>query len=117
MRHRNIGRKFGRKTGPRSLMLRGLAASVLLHERVETTEAKAKSIRTLVERSITTGKNATLLARRRLLQRLHDPRAVAKTLEVLGPRFHDRRGGYTRITRIGRRQGDGSSMVILEILQ
>ena len=67
--------------------------------------------------SITTGKNATLLARRRLLQLLHDPRAVAKTLEVLGPRFQDRRGGYTRITRIGRRQGDGSSMVILEILQ
>ncbi|MFH1430040.1 MAG: 50S ribosomal protein L17 [Candidatus Uhrbacteria bacterium] len=116
MRHRKVGRIFSRKTGPRGLMLRNLAASVLLHERVQTTEAKAKTVRSLVERFITIGKEPTLHHRRRLLSLLVHERAVAKVLEVLGPRYRTRPGGYTRITRIGRRLGDGAQMVIIELV-
>lgn len=116
MRHRRVGKKFGRKTGPRGLLLRNLTSSVLLHERVATTEAKARAVRSLVEQCITIGKGSSLRERRQLLALLAHPRATAKVLEVLGPRYRDRAGGYTRMTKLGRRAGDNAPMVALELV-
>lgn len=97
-------------------MLRGLAVSVLLHERVETTVAKAKAVRSLVERCITVGKEPAEVRRRRLQQILAQPNAVTKIMEVLGPRYRTRPGGYTRITKIGQRAGDGAPMAQIELV-
>jgi large subunit ribosomal protein L17 len=116
MRHRSKGRILGRKTAPRKSLLANLAQSVILYEKVRTTEAKAKEVRSLVERLITTGKKATLASRRQLLSKLPTANAVKKVLEVLGPRYEKRAGGYTRITKIGRRQGDAAKMAVIELV-
>lgn len=116
MRHRNTGTILDRKKAPRELMLRNLAASVLLYEKVKTTEAKAKAVRSLVERAITVSKRGDLTARRSLLQMLPQPMAVKKALEVLGKRYQERAGGYTRITKLQSRVGDGAAMVQIELV-
>ena len=102
--------------GPRRALLRGLAVSVLLHERVRTTATRARAVRPFVERCITAGRTPTLTVRRRLLATLGDQRAVAKILEVIGPKYRTRAGGYTRTTPIGRRTGDGAPEVIIELV-
>lgn len=116
MRHRRVGRTLGRTKAPREAMLRNLAASVIVYGKVETTEAKAKEIRPYVERAITTGKAGTLHARRELLRFFYTEQPVKKILEVLSPKYKDRQGGYTRITKIGPRQGDAAPMVQIELL-
>ncbi len=125
MRHRNKGRILSRAATPRKHLLANLAQSVILYEKVRTTEAKAKEVRPLVERMITAAKPAkdgaaagkpSLQARRSLLSKLPTEIAVKKALEVLGPRYAGRSGGYTRITKIGRRQGDAAKMVVLELV-
>ncbi len=116
MRHRKQGKVLDRKVGPRTALLRGLATSMMLHEKVRTTKAKAKTVQPMVERLITVGKKNTLDARRQLGAVLYTQGAVKKVLEVLGPRYQARRGGYTRITKIGRRQGDAAEMVVLEMV-
>ena len=116
MRHRNKGRKLGRMTGPRKALTRNLATAVILYEKVETTEAKAKHIRPVVERLITTAKSGTVLARRRLAAKLMHPNAVRKAVEVLGPRYKDRRGGYTRIIKLNQRKGDAAWMARIELV-
>lgn len=116
MRHRNKGRILGRTTAPRKHLLANLAQSVILYEKVRTTEAKAKEVRPVVERLITFGKKPTLATRRLLLKRLPTENAVKKILEVLGPRYATRAGGYTRITKVGRRQGDAAKMAVLELV-
>jgi large subunit ribosomal protein L17 len=116
MRHRNKGKILDRKKAPREMMLRNLAASVLLYEKVKTTEAKAKTVRTLVERSITTAKVGTLTARRKLISSLPQTLAVKKAMEVLGERYKSRAGGYTRIVKLGTRVGDGAEMVQIELV-
>ena len=116
MRHRNKGRILGRKTASRKSLLANLAQSVILYEKVRTTEAKAKEVRSLVERLITTGKKPTLASRRQLMSKLPTDNAVKKVLEVLGPRYEKRAGGFTRITRIGPRQGDAAKMVAIELV-
>lgn len=116
MRHRNTGTILDRKKAPRELMLRNLAASVLLYEKVKTTEAKAKAVRSLVERAITVSKRGDLTARRSLLKTLPQPMAVKKALEVLGKRYQERAGGYTRITKLQSRVGDGAAMVQIELV-
>lgn len=117
MRHRNKTIIFGRKKGPREALLRNLATSVILYERVNTTEAKAKAIRPIVERCITLGKKPSLHTRRLLLARLFDENAVKKVLEVLGPRYAERKGGYTRITKVGNRVGDNASKAVIEFVE
>jgi large subunit ribosomal protein L17 len=116
MRHRNAGWKLGRNTTHRRALLRNLATSVLLDERVETTVQKAKAVRPWVERMITLGKRDTLHARRQAAAYLMQPSAVSKLFSTIAPRFGDRQGGYTRIIRTGWRQGDGAETAILELL-
>ncbi len=116
MRHRKAGRKLGRECGPRRALLKNLAASLIIYEKVNTTEAKAKEIRGYVEKLITRGKKPTLANRRLLISRLPTKQAVNKILEVLSPRYQERSGGYTRIVKLGRRQGDAAKVVLIELV-
>lgn len=116
MRHRNVVKTLGRKAAPRNAMLKQLAASIILHEKVKTTETKAKVVRSLVERSITDGKTPSLSIRRKLLKRFSSEYPVNKILDVLSPRYLERNGGYTRITKIGARKGDGAPVVQIELV-
>ena len=116
MRHRKGGCKLQRDPSARRALLRGLTTSVVLHERVVTTVAKAKAARRQVERVITLAKRDTLHARRQAAAYLFEARAVKKLFDSIGPRFADRAGGYTRIVRLGPRKGDGAERAILELL-
>lgn len=116
MRHRNSKTIFGRLKAPREAMLRNLAASVVLYEKVTTTETKAKVIRPIVERLITRGTKPTLANKRELMKYLYSENAVNKILEVLGPRYKNRNGGYTRITKLMPRTGDGAEMAVIEFV-
>jgi large subunit ribosomal protein L17 len=102
--------------GARKALLRGLTTSVLEHERVVTTIPKAKAVRPLVERMITLAKEDTLHSRRQAASFLETPKAVKKLFETFGPRFAQRKGGYTRLTRLGPRQGDGAEQCMLELV-
>ena len=109
-------RKFGRTTDQRRAFLRSLAANLILKEKIKTTEARAKEVRSLVERLITHGKKNDLAAKRRLAGIL--PTAAAKKIyKEIAPRLADRKGGYTRITKIGQRMTDGAKMVFIELLK
>ncbi|MEK7516372.1 MAG: 50S ribosomal protein L17 [Patescibacteria group bacterium] len=116
MRHRKKGKVLDRKKGPREALLKGLVASVVLYEKVRTTRAKAKAAQPLVERMITIGKAGTLHARRQLLRFFPVEPPVRKILEELSPRYKERAGGYTRVTRLGQRQGDGAEIVQIEFV-
>lgn len=116
MRHRNKTKILDRKKAPREALLRNLATSVILYEKVTTTTAKAKAIRPIVEKLVTIAKTNDLQSRRKLLEVLYDKNAVAKALEVLGPRYKERNGGYTRITALGKRQGDGADVSQIEFV-
>ena len=116
MRHRNKNKILDRKKGPRELMLRNLASSIILYEKVKTTRAKAAAVRPLVEKLITTSKAGDLNARRNLLEVLLQKNAVLKAMEVLSVRYKERNGGYTRTIKLGNRQGDGAEMVQIELV-
>jgi large subunit ribosomal protein L17 len=117
MRHRNSGTVLDRKAAPRQALLRGLAQSIVLYEKVQTTEAKAKAVKPIVERLVTKGKTSTLATRRNLLSFFEQrDLPVKKILEVLSPRYSSRAGGYTRISKIGARKGDGAQMVQIEFV-
>lgn len=116
MRHRIAGRKLGRSTSHRLAMYRNLATDLLINEKVITTEAKAKEARGIAEKLITLGKDGSLNARRQALTLLTDKKAANKIFNELSPRYADRTGGYTRISKLGPRSGDGASMVQLELV-
>ncbi len=116
MRHLNAGRKLGRKTPHRISMFRNLVTSLLDKERVRTTLPRAKEVRPIAERMITLGKRESLHARRQALAFVRDPAVVSKLFKDLAPRFAQRNGGYTRIIRLGFREGDGAQMAILELI-
>lgn len=116
MRHRIKDKKLDRKKEPREMMLRNLASSVLIYEKIKTTKAKAKVAKSLVEKAITIAKNDNLAAQRRLIKILPQKMAVKKAMEVLGKRYKDRNGGYTRIVNLAVRQGDGAEMALLELV-
>lgn len=116
MRHRKTTKTLDRKTGPRKALLHALVQNVLLYEKIQTTEAKAKAVRPLLERVIHVSKDGTLQAHRRLLAFLPSPLAAKKALEVIGPRYRDREGGYVRLTSVGHRKGDGAEMVQIELV-
>ncbi|MBT4277874.1 50S ribosomal protein L17 [Candidatus Falkowbacteria bacterium] len=115
MRHRNKNKILDRKKAPREMMLRNLASSIIIYEKVKTTDAKAKTVRSLVEKMITISKKGDLTARRTLIKNLLQKKAIEKTLE-LGKKYKDRDGGYTRITKLGTRQGDGANIVQIELV-
>ena len=116
MRHQVKEKKLGRKKEPREMMLRNLAASIIMYEKVKTTEAKAKAVKPLVEKLITTAKKDDLTSRRRLIAILPQKLAVKKALEVLGKRYSDKKGGYTRIVKLDSRPGDGAKMAQIELV-
>ncbi len=111
-----LKRKFGRKKDHRSHMLRNLAASVILFEKVETTEAKAKEVKIVVERALTIAKKNTLAARRSLLALFFDTNVVDKIFDVLVERYADRPSGYTRLLRIGNRFGDNADKFMITLI-
>ena len=117
MRHRRKGKTLDRANGPRKALFRGLATSLILHEHINTTLAKAKAIRPIVEKLITTGRAGTLAARRKLNAYLLSESAVNKVLEEVGPRYKDRNGGYTRIIKLGTRQGDGAEIAQIQLVK
>ncbi len=117
MRHRKKGRTLGREKHVREAMFRNLATSLVLYEHCNTTLAKAKAIRPYVERLITTGKTKTLNNRRALMKELRVESAVLKVLEELGPRYKERPGGYTRIIKLGKRQGDGAETAQIQLVK
>ncbi len=116
MRHRKHKVSLGREAGPRRLLLRNLATSVLLYEKVRTTEAKARAIRPIVERLVTRAKVDTVAARRLVAAYCTDPKAVKKAFDVLGPKYKTRPGGYTRMIKLNRRQGDAAKMARIEFV-
>jgi large subunit ribosomal protein L17 len=116
MRHRNSGRRLGRKSPHRRAMYRNLAASLLVHETVRTTLPKAKELRRVVEPLITLAKQDGASRRRLAFDRLRDDKAVGRLFTELGPRFKSRPGGYLRILKIGFRVGDSAPMAIVQLL-
>jgi large subunit ribosomal protein L17 len=116
MRHRVAGKKLGRKTAHRVMMFRNMVTSLLDKERVRTTVDRAKAIRPIAEKIITLGKRETLHARRQALAFVKDPAVVAKLFDDLAPRFAQRNGGYTRIIKLGHRDGDGAQIALIELI-
>lgn len=116
MRHRKQGRALSRNASHRRAMLANLATAVLEQEKVKTTTAKAKEVRGLVERLITVAKRQDLHARRQVLKTVRNQAVVAKLFDSIAPRFVHRPGGYTRIIRLGQRQGDAAELSILELV-
>ncbi len=117
MRHRKTKKVLDRTRAPRQAMLDNLATSLVLYEKIVTTEAKAKAIRPVVEKLITRAKEKSVHNKQQLGKVLHDKKAVQKLLDVLGPKYKERKGGYTRIIKIsGVRKGDGAKMAQIELV-
>ena len=116
MPHQIAGRHLGRNSAQRKALFNGLVTQVLQYERIETTEAKAKAVRSDVEKMIGYAKRGDLHARRLALRTINDKKVVEKLFDKLGPRYKDRNGGYTRIVKLGPRKGDAAEMVLLELV-
>jgi large subunit ribosomal protein L17 len=122
MRHRVAGRHLGRNSAQRKALFRNLVRELYLHERIVTTEAKARSIRSDAERLITKAKRGVTAegnrvhAQRQLVAYLNDQTVAKKVFDVFAPRYATRNGGYTRMVKIGKRQGDAADMVVLELV-
>ena len=114
MRHRKSGRKFSRSSSHRRAMFRNILSSLIIEERITTTDAKAKEVRRLADKLITIAKKGDLHSRRRAISKLSSKDAVAKLFDNLGPRFKDRHDGYTRVLKAGTRHGDAAPMCIVE---
>lgn len=116
MRHKIAGRKLGRYTGHRMLLYRNLVTELLKHEKLVTTEAKAKEMRGFTEKMITLGKEGSLASRRRALAFILDSKIVDKVFSELAPRYKERSGGYTRLYKLGQRVGDGAPVARVELV-
>ena len=116
MRHRYSGRKLNRTSQHRQMLFRNMAQALVKHEQIVTTLPKAKELRPVVERLITLGKRGDLHARRLAHARLRDDAMTRKLFEVLGPRYQERNGGYTRIMKAGFRYGDSAPMAVIEFV-
>ena len=116
VRHRVAGRKLGRPRDQRVALLRILASELIIHEKIVTTQAKAKEAQSLAEKMITYGKKGTLHHRRLALAELPNKGIVKKVFDDLAPRYSNRPGGYTRITKLGTRKGDAAPLAQLELV-
>ncbi len=116
MRHRKGLKKLGRSSSHRQAMLRNMVTSLLDHERIQTTDAKAKELRRVAERMITLGKRGDLHARRQALSFIRSKEVTGKVFDELADRYRERPGGYTRVMKLGQRRGDAASMSIIELL-
>ncbi len=117
MRHRKAGRKLGRNPSQRKALFRQLAISMILHERITTTEAKAKSMRSVVEKLVTIAREDSHAHRRLIMSKIDHPLATAKLFEIIAPRYVSTPGGYTRIAKLEQRRGDGASMALIEFVE
>lgn len=117
MRHRVEGRKFGRETDQRRLMMNNLVKSMIEHGQITTTLAKAKEMRRYVERVVTYGKNDTIHSRRLAYRVLGDRTLVKKLFTEIAPTFQDRNGGYTRIIKADYRRGDSAPMAVIQFVE
>jgi large subunit ribosomal protein L17 len=116
MRHLKAGRKLGRTSSHRLATMRNMVTSLLQHEKIETTEAKAKELRPLTEKMVSLGKRGDLHARRLAMRVIRDETVAKKLFDDIAPRFKDRAGGYTRILKVGRRHGDNAPVSIIELV-
>jgi len=116
VRHARTGKKLGRDSSHRRALYANLACSLIEHGRIRTTEAKAKAVKPFAEQMITLGRRGDLHARRQALAELRSQEIVHKLFDDVGPRMSDRAGGYSRIVKIGHRQGDAAEMVYLELV-
>ena len=116
MRHRRAGRKLGRDAAHRRALYANLAGALIEHGRIKTTQAKAKEVRPIAEQMITLARRGDLAARRKAISYLRSPDVVHKLFAEVAPRFADRPGGYSRIVKLGARQGDAAEMVYLELV-
>ena len=116
MRHGNSGRKFARTAEHRKAMFANMAASLITHEQIVTTLPKAKDLRPIVEKLVTLAKRGDLNSRRNAVAQIRDEKAVKKLFDVLGPRYKDRNGGYTRVLKAGFRHGDNAAVGVIEFV-
>lgn len=117
MRHAKAGRRLGRKTSHRIAMFRNMVTSFFNHEKITTTDAKAKELRPIAEKLITLAKRGDLHARRLAASYIRDTKTVAKLFTQIAPRYQDRDGGYTRIIKLGCRPGDNAEISIIELVE
>ncbi len=116
MRHGFAGRRFNRTASHRSAMFANMAAALIKHEQIITTLPKAKDLRPVVEKLVTLAKKGGLHARRQAISKVRDESQVKKLFDVLGPRYGDRNGGYTRVMKAGFRYGDSAPMAVIEFV-
>lgn len=116
MRHKVKGKKLDRLKAPREAMLKNMAASLIIYEKIKTTEAKARAVKPLVEKIITISIKGGLNGRRELIRLVPQKLAIKKAMEVLGIKYKDRKGGYVRIIKLGSRLGDNAKMAQLELV-
>ncbi len=114
MRHQNQGRKLNRTSSHRKALFRNLVLSLIRHERIRTTDAKAKELRRFADRMVTLGKRGDLSARRRAFDFIRSRDAVKKLFDEIAPRFKERNGGYTRVVKFGFRRGDAAAISVVE---
>jgi large subunit ribosomal protein L17 len=117
MRHRAHGRKLNRTSSHRLAMFANMAVALVKHEQIKTTLPKAKELRPIVEKLVTLGKRGDLHARRLLIAKTRDEKTATKLIDVLGPRYQARAGGYVRVLKAGFRQGDNTPMAIVEFVE
>lgn len=117
MRHNKAGRRLGRKTSHREAMFRNMVTSLLDHGKITTTDAKAKEIRVVAERMITLGKRGDLHSMRLAAAVIREKSVVSKLFSTIAPRYKERLGGYTRIIKLGYRQGDAAPVSLIELVE
>jgi large subunit ribosomal protein L17 len=116
MQHRRLGRRFSRDPGHRQAMFSNMAASLVRHEQIVTTLAKAKDLKRVMDKYITLAKRGDLNSRRLAASRMRDEAMVKKLFDTLGPRYKDRAGGYTRVIKAGYRYGDSAPIAVIELV-
>jgi large subunit ribosomal protein L17 len=116
MQHRRLGRRFSRDPGHRQAMFSNMAASLIRHEQIVTTLAKAKDLKRVMDKYITLAKRGDLNSRRLAASRMRDEAMVRKLFDILGPRYKDRAGGYTRVVKAGYRYGDSAPVAVIELV-
>ncbi len=117
MKHRIVGRRLDRTTEHRTAMLKNMATSLFRHERIVTTTPKAKELKRFADKLVTLAKKASPHARRQANAEIRDVEVLNKLFATLGPRFAERKGGYTRIVKVGRRAGDNAEMAVIELVE
>jgi large subunit ribosomal protein L17 len=116
MRHKKLGRRFGRQSAHRQAMFSNMAAALIKHEQIVTTLPKAKDLKRVIDKYITLAKRGDLNSRRLAAARLRDEEQVKKLFDVLGPRYKDRAGGYARVLKAGFRYGDSAPRAVIELV-